>query len=1069
MKSPHISPLLKVGSMASVVALALGLVAQVPASAAPAPSQTIASTGTNTVTIAEGSYGGGIQSCFGQPPTPHSGGCGGVGGSGGAGGTGTTGYAGTGGLGGLFINETLPVNVTALGGPSKAKAWARQFMSTGLSISLNPVSSGWVRSPLTSALAFASFSPQPSGIGSHAVKDQGLATWDTNANKSALYATRPTTTGRNSIVVSFTGTSLKIAATVGFSDPGHTLAGANWWNYTPTLAVSLVSGTGAVWNTPLGAGQRFSQGSGVGCKPNSGGSFAIAANPCLTPILASTLNPTVNLSFSPDPPSLASLTKIFTTAFSPSADLTQQPRQNPGSQAAQSSPGCGSVMGQTSAGLAIASGFLDIIPVVGSSLGAVTTVGAESTSLMGTNAGDACITAQFSLINGQLADQEGQIQSLQTQETNLQNQIYKAMVDGANAQSKQDLTTYNTNLQTLSPAPQLTSPGIFGQTMQDLGFWNLNYSANANASIAGSSSGQPYFLAVSESSNAPTFQTALNNISGSAVTNGLCSLTSCPKSAVISNPSSSLTTLWSAEAQQLQITGQADRNAGINVVPLFDDYNNEITAQFQNSLGVIQQAYSLESMVNQLNYDHATADCTWGQAKSCTMISTFGGVPGTWYQYCYTGPCAATTTQAQTMAYNAAQQQLAQVYSWRVQKLYAEALGFIDTDTPIGPQSYPTDSATGVIGRKVINTGPIPYGSLLGASLTSAAGVASTPLAALPTSAVTSGGSSWESNGALYQYSGIFDANQCATTIMAANAANGASAPPPASPCNAIFLTGQGGPVDQATYTGNVLEPYTSQPGSVTLTGLEQANLLMCTPSNADLSWYTPPVENTGNAAGLVSGSWYLNCGNWATVSSTTSTKANCFPGASCPLGWQDPAGSYPWLTSQYYDFGTGSYPDLSNNTYSATMDFHGASGMNVSFNGSCSSDPTPVAFYNNPSFPKPGSGSEKNVYGCGAGMYVTNPGSTYQGITGLRTNNQTSSESGLQIPLAWNESNIDSSNERWSWEPEQVPAGSLGTYGFSCSGLTCTMADGSVWNVTSSQTGYQNTTLILGITQQGV
>jgi len=101
--------------------------------------------------------------------------------------------------------------------------------------------------------------------------------------------------------------------------------------------------------------------------------------------------------------------------------------------------------------------------------------------------------------------------------------------------------------------------------------------------------------------------------------------------------------------------------------------------------------------------------------------------------------------------------------------------------------------------------------------------------------------------------------------------------------------------------------------------------------------------------------------------------------------------------------------------------------------------------------------------------MYVTNPGSTYQGITGLRTNNQTSSESGLQIPLAWNESNNGSSNERWSWEPEQVPAGSLGTYGFSCSGLTCTMADGSVWNVTSSQAGYQNTSLSLGITQQGV
>ena len=1066
MKFNRISSMVELGSMASVVALAFAIVPQVPAGASPLASSTSSPAWTplpikNSVIIVQGSYGGGIQSCFGENDGY---GCAGLGKSGGKGGAGGVGSAA------LLVNETLPVNVTALGGPAKAKAWAKHFMSTGLSISLNPVGSGWVRSPLTSALASASFQPPPVGSVGNKSQAQGLATWDTNASKSAIYATRPTTTGRNSIVVSFTGTSLKIAATVQFSDPGRTFARGNWDN-AGLLAVSLVSGTGAVWNTQVGAGQRPSTGSGAAnpCPPDTGGGFQLQCNPYVTPVVwGSTLNPTENLSFSPDPPSLSSLTKIFTTAFSPTATLTQPPRQNPGAQPAQSSSGCGSVMGQTSAGLAIASGFLDIIPVVGSTLGAVTNAGAETANLMGTNAGDACIQAQFSLINGQLADQEGQIQSLQSEEANLQNQIYKAMVDGANAQSNQDLTSYNNALLVLSPSPGGTSPGIFGTTMQDLEFWDSNYTVRPDASIAGSSSGTPFITTVVESGQASAFSTNLNDISGSAVTTTACSQTACPKSAVISDPASALTTLWSAEAQQLEVLAQADRNAGVNVVPLFDDYNNEISAQFQNSLAVIQQTYSLESMVNQLNYDHATMDCQWGQAQSCMMIGSFGRVPGTWYQYCSAAPCTATTTQAQTAAYNAAQQQLAQVYSWRVQKLYATALGFIDTDTPIGPQSYPTDTATGVIGRTVINSPSIPYGSLLGASLTPMAGLASTPLAALP-SDVMSGGSTWESTGALYQYSGIFDANQCATTLMAANAANGASAPPPASPCSAIFLTGQGGPVDQATYTGNVLEPYTSQPGSVTLTGLEQANLLMCTPSNADLGWYTPPVENTGNAAGLVSGSWYLNCGNWATVSSTTSTKANCFPGASCPLGWQDPAGSYPWLTSQYYYFGTGSYPDLSNNTYAASMDFHGASGMNVTFNGSCSSDPTLVAFYNNPSLPTSGSGSEKNVSGCGAGIYVTKPGSTYQGITGLRTNNQTSSESGLQIPLAWNESNIDSSNERWSWEPEQVPAGSLGTYGFSCSGLTCTMADGSVWNVTSSQTGYQNTTLSLGIDQQGV
>ena len=980
------------------------------------------------------------------------------------------------------------MNVTALGGPAKAKAWAKQFMSTGLSISLNPVGSGWVRSPLTSALASASFAPQPALRTSRA---QGLATWHTNTDTWVLHATRQTTTGPSSIGVKFTGSSLKIAAAISFSDPGHSIARGNWDNNADLLAVSLVSGTGAVWNTPVGAGQRFNQGSGVGCTPNSGGSFAIAANPCLTPltdgstlnpaasppglvcnpdqcpvIWTSTLNPTENLSFSPDPPSLASLTKIFSTAFSPSEALTQQPRQNRGAQPAQSSSGCGSVMGQTSAGLAIASGFLDIIPVVGSALGAVTNAGAETANLMGTNAGDACIQAQFSLINGQLADQEGQIQSLQSEEANLQNQIYKAMVDGANAQSNQDLTSYNNALLVLSPSPGGTSPGIFGTTMQDLEFWNSNYTVRPDASIAGSSSGTPFIQTVVFSGQASAFSTNLNDISGSAVTATACSQTACPKSAVISDPASALVTLWSAEAQQLEVLAQADRSAGVNVVPLLDDYNNQISAQFQNSLAVLQQTFSLESMVNQLNYDHATMDCQWGQAQSCMMIGSFGRVPGTWYQYCSAAPCAATTTQAQTAAYNAAQQQLAQVYSWRVQKLYATALGFIDTDTPIGPQSYPTDTATGMIGRTVINSGPISYRSLLGASLTPMAGLASTPLAALP-SDVTTGGSTWESTGALYQYSGIFDANQCATTIMAANASDGASAPPPAAPCDAIFLTGEGGPVNQASYTGNILQPYTSQPGSVTLAGLEQANLVMCTPTNAALEWYTPPAQNTGNAAGLVSGSWYLNCGNWATVSNTTSTKANCFRGATCPIGWQNPADAYPWVTSQYYSFGEDSYPDLSNNTYSVTMDYSGASGMNVSFAGTCSTNPTLVTFLTNPSLPTSGSGSSGTAYGCGAGIYATD-GSSYQGITGLRTNNQTSALSGLQIPLAWDEGNPSKDHASWSWEPEQVPPSALGTYGFTCSGLTCTMADGSVWTVTNSLAGYNNTSLTLGLTQQG-
>jgi hypothetical protein len=741
--------------------------------------------------------------------------------------------------------------------------------------------------------------------------------------------------------------------------------------------------------------------------------------------------------------------RAATAAFSPNPILTQGPHRAIGVSSSNTS--CGSVMGTTSAGLAFASGFLNFVPVVGPALGAVGTAASATTGLMGDNAGDACVQAEFSLINGQLADQEGQIQTLQSDYALGENQIFTAMVDGANAQTNLDLTNYNDALQAISPSTS-GGPGVFGASMKDLGFWDSTYTPVPGATIAGSSSGQPFIATVAEASSASaTFPGDLNDLSGSAIDVTACSTTACPKSAFSPDLPSALVMLWTSEAQQLKAQAKLDRAQGSNVVPLFDQYNNAITEQFQNSLGVLQQAYSLEAMVNQLNYDHATTDCTWGQAKVCTMIGSFGGIPGTLYSYCTTtvnGVCPSTTIAAQTTAYNQAQRQLAKVYSWRVSQLYATALGFLETDAPIAPQAYPTTTASGNIAGKTITSSPIAYSSLLGSSLPGLANVPASPLASLP-AAVTSGGSTWESNGALYQFSGLYDANQCATSIIAANLADGATAPPPATPCSAIFLDGQGGAVDQASYTGDVLQPYTSQGGSVVLAGVEQANLLLCNPANAALGWYTPPVQNTGNAAGLVSGAWYLNCGNWATVTNTTT----CFPGANCPIGWSDPASGYSWLYSQYYFFGTGSYPGLSSANSVGLNDQHD-SGTNAAFNGAsgCGGS-TNVAWFTT-GVPTPGSGSSSSASlgTCGVTMYVQK-GDSYQGVTGLRAPNQASSQSGLAIPVGWNESQ-SGDNVTWTWEPEQVPSSAIGTYGFTCTDLTCTMVDGSQWTLSDAGSG---------------
>ena len=965
------------------------------------------------------------------------------------------------------VTETVPVsNSCGYGcggngglGAAGIPGTSKRLFGRGISVSVVPIVDGKAASPLTSSLVSMRFSPHRGRSGSWFLNaPAGTLTASNNVNQLTLnpstgaFTYTPTANARTDAGGSYGG-GIQCGHCCKSTAPNHGGCGG-----TGSIQVSATTTLPAAVARKLAAiMQRNSGGLAVAIGMSTGFYTYTPTTPApgftdqAGRTLTVSLDPSVSVPAASPLQASPVLSKVVKAAFSPNPVLTQGP--NRGIAAAGSNTGCGSVMGTTAASLDIASGFLNFIPVVGPALGAVGTAAGAATGLMGDNAGDACIQAEFSLINGQLADQEGQIQNLQVDYALEQNQIYQAMVDGANAQTNLDLTNYNNALDVITPSTS-GGPGIFGTTMEHLGFWSSNYSAIPGATISGSATGEPFDAAVSESLStaASTFPASLNSLSGSAVDDTACSTMACPKSAVVPNLSSSLVNLWAAEAQQLKATAKLDRNQGTNVVPLFDQYNNAITEQFQNSLGVLQQAYSLESMVNQLNYDHATTECTWGQAKDCTMISSFGGVPGTLYSYCLTttdGTCPTTTTAAQTTIYNRAQLQLSRVYSWRVNQLYATALSFIETDAPIAPQAYPLTTASGTIAGNTITSGPIAYSTLLGSGLPSLAGAPASPLASLP-AAVTSGGSTWESNGALYQFSGITDANECATTIIAANVADGASAPPPADPCSPIFLTGEGGPVDQASYNGNVLQPYTSQGGSVILTGVEQANLLMCNPGNAALGWYTPPVQNTGNAAGLESGTWYLNCGNWATVTNTTT----CFPGANCPIGWSDPAIGYSWLYSQYYFFGTGSYPGLNNGANSVGLNDRNDSGTNAAFNGAsgCGGSTNVAWFTTGVPTDGGGSSSSASLGPCGATMYVQK-GQSYQGVTGLRAPNQASSQSGLAIPVGWNESQ-NGDNVTWTWEPEQVQSSAIGTYGFTCSDLTCTMVDGSQWTLSDAGSG---------------
>ena len=940
------------------------------------------------------------------------------------------------------LNVNLPLSAAAVGDAEGDKARLAHLTAEGVSVSVVPIVDGKAASPLTGALVSTQFAPNPGTSG----------TWKVGTGAASLRAARMVGSRKTSGTFSYSskgscegangaegcGGRLSIRVTAELSDAGAARLAARFAEKPDSLAIAFGDSTGHFTYVPT---------AGTGGGDASGRRLTLRLDPAVeVPAAPPTqalpfLDSVVDTAFAPisarvRPAALASTRPSARSAF---ADATTAPRVVP-AQSTQASSGCGSVMTAGSTGLDYATGFLSVVPVVGTALSAVTVIGSGATALMGANAGDACIQAQFELINAQLADQEGQIQNLQVQYALEQNEIYQLMVAGANAETNLDLTNYNNAIQAISPSDN-GGAGIFGNFMKNLGFWNSNYSAIPGASIAGSSSGQTFLTTVSAStSEAPTFASSLNSLSGSAVDVMACSTTACPRSAVTTNPSSSLISLWSSEAQQLEATATLTRSQVANVVPLFDQYNNTIVEQFQNSLGVLQQAFSLEAMVNQLNYDHATTDCSWGQSKECTNIDSFGGVPGTWYGYCQTltdGACPSTSTATETTAYNQAQYRLAQVYAWRTSLLFETTLSFLFTDPPISPQAYPTTTASGTIAGRTITSGPVPYATTIGSALTGIGGIdAASPMASLP-AAVNSGGATWQMNAALYQYSGIFDANGCANVIMAANEAGGANAPPPAVPCPpAIFLTGQGGPVDQSSYTGNVLQPYTNIGGSVVLAGLLQANLLMCNPSAASLGWYTPPAQNTGNAAGLVLGGWYLNCGNWATITNATY----CFPGASCPLGWSDPVSGDPWLESQYYSWSSPS------TSAGFQMNFE-TSPESVNFSGVSGCGTTDAVF-----FASGASGVNYNVSSspCYLSMTVLNSNSM-NGVTGLQTTNQGGSGNGLQIPIMWSQSQSSKDYSNWSWEPQQVPSSQIGSYGFTCSGQTCTMVDGSQWTVTWS------------------
>lgn len=569
--------------------------------------------------------------------------------------------------------------------------------------------------------------------------------------------------------------------------------------------------------------------------------------------------------------------------------------------AAPGDESCGSVMNQNSGtGLFIASGFVSLIPVAGPVFAAGLDDAAAFAGDAATSAGSACLEAEFQLVNSQLGFQESQIQSLQDDLKKTQNvliqEAYVAQSEIAgSAAANYDVSTGEIQDQ-------------FTGFMQDAQFWSGPAAPIADASVSTSATSPTVFAALVSFTNgveaSGNFPINVDEISGSEVN---CSgssllppvssddtLPNCYKSMSV-DPESYLYQLYSALALQLQTEIENYRNDGANVVPLFDSYNQGLSSFYQESLGVLQQAFQMEYLVNQVNFYNGANT----SGSPSTALSSLGDAPGTWYSYPALQETlgASPTASQQATVYNAAQKALTQLYAARVNQLYRNAMGFTISDVPIAPQAYPTGGPH--------NINAVFDDTNVGRFVEGAGLPAKTPLGLLPR--VSTNGETWMSNAVLYQYVGLRNIGTCVETLQAydaeygsagsllgpngalndttcpsilTTASGGAVSAPPLSDDTSLSCVAYASPDDTVSgscYDGNTLSPYSNETGTITMGSSVINNLMLCDETAPTLTWWQVDAANAGNAAGLTAGDYALTCGNWG------ETGSNHFPGSTPP------------------------------------------------------------------------------------------------------------------------------------------------------------------------------------------
>ena len=542
---------------------------------------------------------------------------------------------------------------------------------------------------------------------------------------------------------------------------------------------------------------------------------------------------------------------------------------------------CGQIMSDAGTGLSAASGFVNLIPVVGPILGAIFGATGSVLSLEGANQAATCTSfAMFNMIESQLLVQQQEITNLTTNlnlsENNLWTSITTNALDLAYL-SYNDFNNYTTKISGTDGAfiDILSSAGLYDNFTEQPSQFTLSQLESSAAQLQTLNTALTTYQG-----NDPL--SLLKNIAGFSFANTPGSSYPDAYSQVrVGSDTYYINSLKNTNADLPLLIANGLKN-GENVIQLFDQYNNTLVAYYQQSVNAIQNAYTIAYLINYLNYFNT---------QNVTLPDVYN-VHGTYY----------SSANASNISYNTAQENVTKFYAALMNQAYVNAVGYIVTDKPVAGQSYPDNQLIPFVnsnGYIIHGVESVNYSAIVGSALAVESATATeviykafsnlnastrTEYNALASSLslLTSSNppNSPSNSGILfYQYGGINNVATCLSTIESYNSTNSTNinkAFSSSSTCPSVLSNKSGTWNNQAIVESNTLVPYfynnnqTSYPvltGSVT----NNINPSVCN-SNAvgnvpawNMYIYVPYAQGGFKTLGT-QGTPYLLCGNWQTT-----------------------------------------------------------------------------------------------------------------------------------------------------------------------------------------------------------